>query len=218
MSEEKDKKSILYSNIESDLYSIINTILNLYQKYQNGILKENFFQKSIKNSMNELLKINFLLKENKIILSELLDNMNFTKRYYEAIDIINSLSALNFPDRFLRKSSNELPQYSKTISSSMLELPGVTAQITSSFITLLDALKLDALNNKDVILKLFEDLKKNLNKFPGLELVQIKFENLYKNVLGNYQKLSKNKKFRDLIGDNLYKLYQEFQDKLNLKR
>jgi len=215
MSEEKDKKSILYSNIESDLYSIINTILNLYKKYQNGILRENFFQKAIKNSMNELLKINFLLNEHNIILSELLDNMNFTKRYYEAIDIINSLSALNFPDSIL--SSKELPQYNKVISSSMLELPGVTAQITSSFITLLDALKLDALNNKEVIMKLFEDLKKNLNKFPGLELVQIKFENLYKYVLGNYQKYSKNKKFRDLIGDDLYKIYQEFQDKLNLK-
>lgn len=149
MSKEKDKKSIHYSNIESDLYSIINTILNLYQKYQNGILKENFFQKSIKNSMSELLKINFLLKENKILLSELLDNMHFTKKYYEAIDIINNLSALNFPDSFLIKSSKELPQYNKTISSSMLELPGVTAQITSSFITLLDALKLDALHNKD---------------------------------------------------------------------
>ena len=217
MSEEKDKKSILYSNIESDLYSIINTILNLYKKYQNGILNENFFQKSIKNSMNELLKINFLLNEHNIILSELLDNMNFTKRYYEAIDIINNLSALNFPDSFLIKSSKEIPQYNKTISSSMLELPGVTAQITSSFITLLDALKLDALNNKDVIMKLFEDLKKNLNRFPGLELIQIKFENLYKYVLDNYQKFSKNKEFRDLIGDDLYKLYHEFQNKLNLK-
>ncbi len=215
MSEEKDKKSILYSNIESDLYSIINTILNLYKKYQNGILKENFFQKSIKNSMNELLKTNFLLNEHNIILSELLDNMNFTKRYYKAIDIINSLSALNFPDNIL--SSKELPQYNKVISSSMLELPGVTAQITSSFITLLDALKLDALNNKEVIMKLFEDLKKNLNRFPGLELVQIKFENLYKYVLDNYQKFSKNKEFRDLIGDDLYKLYHEFQNKLNLK-
>ncbi len=217
MPKEKDKKSILNSNIESDLYSIINTILNLYKKYQNGILKENFFQKSIKNSMNELLKINFLLNENNIILSELLDNMNFTKRYYEAIDIINRLSSLNFPDSFLRKNSKEFPEYNKTISSSMLELPGVTAQITSSFITLLDALKLDALNNKDVIMKLFEDLKKNLNRFPGLELVQIKFENLYKYVIDNYQKFSKNKEFRDLIGDDLYKLYHEFQDKLNLK-
>ncbi|MFX0019650.1 MAG: hypothetical protein ACFFAK_07935 [Promethearchaeota archaeon] len=217
MSEEKNKKSILYSNIESDLYSIINTILNLYKKYQHGILKENFFQKSIKNSMSELLKINFLLNENNIILSELLDNMNFTKRYYEAIDIINNISALNFPNSFLIKHNKESPQYNKTISSSMLELPGVTAQITSSFITLLDALKLDALNNKDVIMKLFEDLKKNLNRFPGLELVQIKFKNLYKNVLDNYQKFSKNKEFRDLIGDDLYKLYHEFQDKLNLK-
>ena len=217
MPEEKDKKSNLYSNIESDLYSIINTILNLYKKYQNGILKENFFQKSIKNSMNELLEINFLLNENDIILSELLDNMNFTKKYYEAIDIINKLSALNFPDSFLIKSSKNLPQYNKSVSSSMLELPGVTAQITSSFITLLDALKLDALDNKDIIVKLFEDLKINLNRFPGLELLQIKFKNLYKYVLDNYQKFSKNKTFRDLIGDDLYKLYHEFQDKLNLK-
>lgn len=193
------------SDIESDLYSNINTILNLYRKYKKGILTDNFFQKSIKNSMKELLKINFLLKEQNLLISDILNNMNFTKAYYKAIEIINHVSALNFPSNHSNKSK------------SMLEIPGVTAKITSSFITLMDALKLDALNNKSVTTNLFEDLKHNLVKFPGLELIQIEFEKLYNYVLTNYPKVAKDKKFRDLIGDDLYKLYRQFQDKLNLK-
>ena len=193
------------SDIESELYSNINTILNLYKKYKKGILTQNFFQKSIKNNMNELLRINFLLKEQNFLISDILNNMNYTKAYYKAIDIINRVSALNFPGNQSNKSK------------SMLEIPGVTAKITSSFITLMDALKLDAFNNKSVITNLFEDLKENLVKFPGLELLQIEFEKLYNDILTNYPKVAKDKKFRDSIGDDLYKLYKQFQDKLNLK-
>jgi len=219
MSKEKNrnKKDELYSEIESDLYSIVNTIHTLYKKYQRGNLNKAFFQKSIKNCMNDLLKINFQLKEHKIKLSGFLNSMNFTEKYYDAIDIINTVSDLNFPDFHDRKSSEELHLQNKSISASMLELPGVTSQITSSFITLIDAFKLNALDNKTIIVKLFEDVKDNLIKFPGLEIIQAKFEIIYKNVLNNYSRFAKNNKFRNSIEDDIYRLYQEFQEKLNLR-
>lgn len=209
--EEKNKTKM--DDIESELYSIVNTIHRLYQKYQNGNLNHNFFQKSIKSCMNDLLKINFDLKERKIDLSGFLDYMDFSEQYYEAIDIINSISDLNFSK--IHDEQSRL--FSKGISSSILELPGVTSQITSSFITLLDALRLNALDNKNITSQLFKDIKENLEKFPGLELIRINLENIYKNVLNNYSKFTKNKKFRDSIEDDLYRLYQEFQEKLNLR-
>ena len=58
MPEERRDNSDYRSEIESELFALINTVINLYNKYQNGDLKDNFFQKSIKNCMNELLKIN----------------------------------------------------------------------------------------------------------------------------------------------------------------
>ena len=213
----KNKKDELYSEIESDLYSIVNTIHTLYKKYQRGNLNKSFFQKSIKNCMNDLLKIHFQLKEHKIQLSGFLNSMNFTEKYYDAIDIINTISDLDFFDFHNRKSSEELHLQNKSISSSMLELPGVTSQITSSFITLLDALKLNALDNKTITIRLFEDVKENLMKFPGLEIIKAKFESVYKNVLNSYSSFAKNNKFRNSIEDDIYKLYQEFQEKLNLR-
>lgn len=211
----KNEKDELYSEIESELYSIVNTIHTLYKKYQRGNLNKAFFQKSIKNCMNDLLKINFQLKEYKVQLSEFLNVMNFTEKYYDAIDIINTISDMDFSDFHNKKSGEDLQN--KSISSSMLEIPGVTSQITSSFITLLDALKLNALDNKTITIRLFEDVKENLMKFPGLEIIQAKFESVYKNVLYNYSSFTKDNKFRSSIEDDIYKLYQEFQEKLNLR-
>ncbi|MFW9770675.1 MAG: hypothetical protein ACFFFB_04955 [Candidatus Heimdallarchaeota archaeon] len=212
MSEEQKKKAKM-DDMESELYSIVNTIHTLYKKYQSGNLNHNFFQKSIKSCMNDLLKINFELKEQNIDISEFLDYMDFNEQYYGAIDIINSVSDLNFS----RIHGEESDLLSKGISASILELPGVTSQITSSFITLLDALRLNALDNKNITSQLFKDIKDNLEKFPGLELIRFNLENIYKNVLNNYSKFIKNKKFRDSIEDDLYKLYQDFQKKLNLR-
>lgn len=216
MSEEGKKKNKI-ADVESDLYSVVNTILTLYKKYQNGNLNNNFFQKSIKSCMNDLLKINFKLKEQKIDLAGLLDSMKFNEKYFEAIDIINTVSELDFSKIQYRKNIDKSYLDSRSISSSMLELPGVTSQITSSFITLIDAFRLNALDNKSITSQLFEDIKENLEKFPGLELIRFNLESIYKNVMANYSKFTKNEKFRESIEDDLYKLYQEFQEKLNLR-
>jgi len=212
----KDKKTPTSNNseIESEIYAVVNMILNLSQKYQNGELKQSFFQKSIKNSMNDLLRINFVLKENNFLLSELLDRMKFKEKYFKAIDIINNTTSLNFNntsvDSIIKSES------SKTLSSSMLELPGITSQITSSFITLMDALKLEVINSS-LITNLSEELIKNLKNFPGLEQITFKVKQIHKKITKNIEKLEKNQKLRDIIGDDLYQIYKEFLNKLNMK-
>ncbi len=146
------------SELESEIFATINTILNLNQKYQKGILKESFFQRSIKSATNDLLELNLSLNKHNIVLSKLLNHMNFAEDYYKAINIINKISSLNF-------STN---QFSKSLSSSILDLPGITSEITASFITLIDALKLDGFDNIELIFEFFKDLKKNFDRFPGL--------------------------------------------------
>jgi len=86
----RKKNSIeIKSELESEIFAAVNTILNINQKYQKGILKESFFQRSIKSAKNDLLQLNFSLNKHHIILSKLLNHMNFTEDYYKAIDIIN---------------------------------------------------------------------------------------------------------------------------------
>lgn len=192
--------------LESEIFATINTILNLNQKYQKGILKELFFQRSIKSATNDLLELNLSLNKHNIVLSKLLNHMNFTEDYYKAINIINKMSSLNF-------STN---QFSESLSSSILEIPGITSEITASFITLIDALKLSSFDNNELIFGLFKDLKKNLDKFPGLELDKIKLQKIFEEILQNEEKIANNKNYRDTIADDLYDLYVVFKEKLNL--
>ena len=195
------------SKVESEIYAIIKTVLNLAQKHQSGSLKDNFFYKSIKNAMNNLLTINISLSKHNLILSEMLKNMNYTDEYYEAIDIINTISPLEFPAE----------KYSKSVSSSFLEIPKLTSEITSSFITLMDALKLNDFHDEDLILNLFTDLKNQIDKFPGLELSKIKLQKIHQEYKDNHQRINTNKNYRDLIADELYALFNDFKRKLNLE-
>ncbi len=206
MTNRKKNSIVIKSELESEIFATVNTILNLNQKYQKGILKEIFFQRSIKSATNDLLELNLSLNKHNIVLSKLLNHMNFTDDYYKAIDIINKMSSLSF--------SNS--QFSETISSSILEIPGISSEITASFITLIDALKLDGFDDNELIFGLFKDLKKNFDRFPGLELDKIKLEKIFEEVLQNEEKIVNNKNYRDSLADDLYAVFNFFQKKLNL--
>ena len=134
--------------------------------------------------------------------------MNFTDDYYKAIDIINKISSLNF-------STN---QFSESLSSSILEIPGITSEITASFITIIDALKLDGFDNNELIFELFKDLKKNFDRFPGLELDKINLQKIFEEILQNEEKIVNNKNYRDSLAEKLYIVFNEFQKKLNLEK
>jgi len=207
MTNQKKDSSKISSELESELFATVNTIISLNQKYQTGTLKENFFQRSIKSAINDLLKINLSLNTNNIELSKLLANMNITDDYYKAIDIINKISSLNI-------STN---QFSKSTSSSILEIPRLTSEITSSFITLMDALKLEAFDNNEIISNLIKDLKKSFDRFPGLELSKVKLTKIYQEFLKNGEKIVNHQKLRDSMADDLYSVFKEFKEKLNLK-
>ncbi|MBY8987247.1 MAG: hypothetical protein KGD61_02245 [Candidatus Lokiarchaeota archaeon] len=194
------------SELESELFAVVNTIISLNQKYQSGNLKDSFFQRSIKSAMNDLLKINLSLNKNDIELSKFLANMNITDDYYKAIEIINKISSLNI-------STN---QFSKSTSSSILEIPRITSEITSLFITVMDALKLETFDNNEIIFDLIKDLKKNFDRFPGLELSKVKLAKIYHEFLKNGENIVTHQKFRDSVADDLYGVFKEFKEKLNL--
>jgi len=189
--------------VESELFSLVNSILKMNSKYKKGVINHNFYQKALKNTMNNLLQINFFLKENNLILSDILKNMKMTDKYYKAIDIINEASKIKF------STDNNYP-------SSILELPAVISEITSSFITLMDALKLE-FKNRELISELFDELIIHLQKFPGLDLLVSKVKNIFNKIEKNLNILG-NTKLREKIGNDLYLIFQEFQKKLDLKR
>ena len=201
------------NEIESDLYAITHTIINLSERYQKADIKESFFQKSIKKVIDDLLKIHLKLRDQNLILSDILERTHLTQKYYQALNIINKVSALNFAN----VPSHEESPSSDKMRTSLLELPGITSKITSLFITILDALKLEAFSDISMLDDIFEELSSNIRKFPGLEKLELKITKLHKYLRENKNRLLKNKKLRTVIEDDIYSLYKEFQDILNIQ-
>lgn len=214
MKEDKE----LYNEIESELFSLVNSITNLYVKYQEGTINDDFFQKAVKNALNGLLKIESYLREKNIPLSEFIEKMNFLKEYDNAIKIFKDISNLDPSNEFIRSKNGIFSQSTKKMRSYILELPGVASEITSSFITLMDALKLEG-QSHFLIIKLMKELKANIKKFdfPGLEDIQLKIKKIYKKASKNKTKLVSDNQFREKIVDRLYSVLKEFQQKLNVK-
>jgi hypothetical protein len=194
------------SKIESELYALVKSITNLNVKYQNGIVNQNFFKKALKTTMNNLLKLNFALKENNIQMVDLLNRMDFNEEYNSAIDIINRVSSLNISDNNISSRNN-----------TFLELPGITSEITTSFITLMDALTLEGLTKNDIILNLFEELTHNLSKFPGLDDVLTRVESVQTEALNQNNRIFSDAKLKEKLIEDLYQIFKNFQNKLSLK-
>ena len=204
-------------DIESELYALIHTILNAFEKFEEGVINDNFFRRTVKNTINELLKFNFYLNEEKIDLSLLLKKMNFTEQYYNAIRIINKLSSLELS---LKSDENDIEDHtpiSEKMSTTVLELPGITLEITSSFITLMDALKLRGLQESELIDNLFTELIKNMKKFPGLDNLHREIKRIYESVFLKSQYGERSNKSSEEIVDEIYQVFKEFHSKLNLK-
>ncbi len=206
MVENNNNNSDVGFKIESELFALVKSITNLNNKYQKGIVNDNFFRKALKSTMNNFLKLSFTIKENNLQLPDLLNKMNISREYNSVLDLINRIYTLNLSDNKII-----------TRNHSFLELPGITSEITSSFITLMDALTLDGLTKKEIIFNLFDELNHNLGNFPGLDDTLDKVKSLQKSAANQIDLLRSDAKLREKLIDELYQIFKEFQNKLNLK-
>jgi hypothetical protein len=204
-------------DIESELFALINTILNAYEKFKEGVIKDTYFQKKVRKTISDLVKFNINLDENKIKLSNLLKKMNFFSQYYKAIEIINKVSAIEYSGEINEQFRSEVSHDSVKINSNVLELPGITLEITSTFITLMDALKLKGFQEIELVEKLFNDLNNSLKRFPGVDGLRKKVKSINKYMLSKYQNIEDVNTLIEKIVDDLYQTFKEFQNKLNLK-
>ncbi len=194
------------SKIESELFALVKSITNLNKKYEKGNVNQNFFKKALKTTMNNLLKLNFTLKEKKIQLTDLLNRMEFTEEYNSAFDIINRVSSLNISEKNISSKNH-----------TFLELPGITSEITTSFITLMDALTLEGLTKNDIIINLFEELTDNLSKFPGLDDILNRAEAVKTKALNHNNQFLSDAQLKEKLIEDLYQIFKDFQNKLRLK-
>jgi len=205
MAEDSNFNSEIETKIEAELFSLIRSILNLNNKFQKGKINDNFFKKALKNTMNKLFKFKLILKEKNIYLIDLLEKMQLSEEFNEVIDLITRVSSFNLSNE--KKENHNI---------NILDLPGLTSEITASFITLMDALTLKDFKNQDFIIRLFDELNNGLSNFPGVEDLVIKFEDIQRKFSNDLDKLLYEPKLKEKVVDDLYMIFKEFQNKLDL--
>jgi len=81
----------------------------------------------------------------------------------------------------------------------------------------MDALTLDGITKKEFIFNLFNELNHKLAKFPGLDDILYKVELVQQNAVKQIDHLPSDMNLKEKLIDDLYQLFKEFQNKLNLK-
>lgn len=204
------------SQLESELFANINIINKLYERYQKGQLNADFFQKSFKNSVYELLQIKIVLKEKNVLFSNLIKNNQYVGQYNKAMHVIDQVSELNLTKTSYNSEASD-NRYAKILKNSIISLPGLTSSITNSFITLMDAIKLEISVGESFILNLFQELIEKTRTFPGLKNLSQKLQKIYSHLSKNIEILKTNKEYQEKVVDHLYDLFQEFEHLLSLK-
>ena len=147
-----------------------------------------------------------------MILSQLLKEINLVQEYDKVLNIINEAMIVNV------SYENYQPFYrnQQEVKRRFFNLPKLTLEITSTFITMIDALKLGVDRDMKFILKLFSKLMIELDKFPGLTALKYKLNKMHENLILNQRELKINQKYREDVAEELYSLYKEFQANLDL--
>ena len=205
------------AKLESELFANISIINKIYARYQKGQLNSDFFQKSFKNSVYELLKIKIALKEKNILLSNLIKDNEYMGEYNKAMLVVDRVSELNLAKTSYKSGLDADNRYSQILKNSLLHLPGLTSEITSLFITLMDAIKLEISVGGSYILNLFQELIKQTRTFPGLKNLSQKISKIYNHVKKNLETLKKNQDYQEKVVNHLYEIFQEFQHLISLK-
>lgn len=208
------KKSV--SQLESELFANISIINKLYERYQRGQLNADFFQKSFKNAVYELLKIKIALKEKNILLSTIIKENEYIGQYNKAMHVIDKVSELNLAKTSYNSDIND-NRYASILKSSILHLPNLTSGITSNFITLMDAIKLEISVGESFILNLFQELIEQTRTFPGLTNISQKLRKIYSHVSKNIETLKNNHNYQEKVVNHIYDLFKQFQYLLSLK-
>ncbi len=81
----------------------------------------------------------------------------------------------------------------------------------------MDALNLTTLTKNNIVFNLFEELYYNLEKFPGLDELMYQVKKLHQSALNHKDSIMSDNKLKEKLIDDLYQIFKEFQNKLNLK-
>jgi hypothetical protein len=211
----KKQKSVL--EIESELYSLVKTLKRIHERYKKGEIQENFYLKSIKSTIRELIQFKFELQEKNVQMKDFLQKVEFSDDYFKIVDIINNVSNLKSnPNTLDQKKISTKQGMNAKIQRAVLELPGLSTEITTAFITLMDALKLGDIASGKLLKKLFSDLLSALQRFPGLDDLSKKIETLSNKINKLQDDEVQNTQDQENLVDQIYTIFNAFKNKLNI--
>ena len=150
-------------------------------------------------------------------MKDFLQKVEFSEDYFKIVDIITNVSNLKSkPNTLDQKQISTKNGMNAKIQRAVLELPGLSTEITTAFITLMDALKLGDIASGKLLKQLFSDLLSALQRFPGLDDLSKKIESLYIKITKLQDDEVQNTYEQENLVDQIYIIFNAFKNKLNI--
>jgi hypothetical protein len=108
--------------IESELFALVKSIRNLYEKFQEGKINDIFFRKAVNNATKGLMKINFYYKEKNISFKEVLVRLKIYKDYTKLVEIFNDFPSSSTSDATFKNINRSTEMDPLKMDYSFLEL------------------------------------------------------------------------------------------------
>lgn len=197
--------------LKADLFSILQTAEFLIFRYQKGMVEEEVFYKQMGRFQEELRQIEQeLAPSNKSIL-EIINNFDNGEHLKDVFKEIGTAADYLFD------------QENSTWNYNPVNLASAAAQVTSSFITLLDYVHLVEQGDLPFLLELIEKLLQNLQKFEIFYPFLMQVITLRNEILETIRPYNDSLKIPDDVltfitrhaDGHFFRIHQNFQNFLN---
>jgi hypothetical protein len=200
------KKNLL--DLKADLYAICRTVEIMKNRFEAGLLTEDFYVRRMKTFLNEITQIQQELlqygKKIEEIIQEIPEFMPIAQYIREIVSI---------GDRQFDHNAN-----SWTINP--YQIATAAANVTSKFITLLDYLHLASEVDCCLFNELYTDLERSLTEINSFKFFSMEMDNLKPKIMGFLQDPTisspniQNQTAIKSVEDTIYRIYSRFKQYL----
>jgi hypothetical protein len=139
--------------IRADLYSILQTAEFMIKRYEHGMVEQEVFFKQMGRFQEELRQMEFSLASSKKSLLDIIEQLNNSQHLKEIFKVIGTSADFTFDQEHSQWDFNPV------------NLAASSAQVTSSFITVIDYLHLVEQVELPFLLELTDNLLRDLQTY-----------------------------------------------------
>lgn len=192
-------------NVKAELFAICRTVEIMKNRFEAGLLPEDFYVRRMKTFFEEISQINQTLLRGGKKIDEITHDIPHFTNLTQHIQEIMRIGDLKFDNN------------ANTWNFNPYQIATTTSKVTSNFITLLDYLHLTNEIDPIFLNELYSELGQSLNEISAFKFFAIEIENLKPKIFGYLQEHKNSLPDRSInsalktIEDVIYRIYNRFK-------